>query len=283
MDLYSTLLLLNVSNSRSTKNNFNQELRRDTEPVVLHAERNLFNPLSNSILTPIPQELFNPPLSYPLSKIVDKELKKVKSWLDCNKRGINIDKISFVLFHSPRKKHPNLINLKSGKSSSKKIEYGKFLSALIDEYLPENTISMNFIRNYLEEQGSSIKLDTTFPVKLPFVSTIHSSLPCSAVILLSGSYLYLLYKPIIPATKSGILFQSIFVLVSIAVFRSKLKVYLIDSQSFQKYLKQVADNKEQAAESHGGPQGPHFLTFRSSEMFWEFRQKCFEGSPLCYL
>ena len=75
MDLYSTLLLLNVSNFRITKNNFNQELRRDTESVVLHAERNLFNPLSNSIPTPIPQELLNPTPPLSLSKTVDKELK----------------------------------------------------------------------------------------------------------------------------------------------------------------------------------------------------------------
>ena len=62
-----------------------------------------------------------------LSKTVNKELKKVKSWLDCNKLALNIEKTNFVLFHSPRKKLPNLMNLKFGKSSIKKTKYVKFL------------------------------------------------------------------------------------------------------------------------------------------------------------
>ncbi len=39
-----------------------------------------------------------------LIRSINKELCKVKSWLDCNKLAINIDKTNFVLFHSPRKK-----------------------------------------------------------------------------------------------------------------------------------------------------------------------------------
>ena len=38
-----------------------------------------------------------------LTKKIKKELNKVKSWLDCNKLALNIDKTNFVLFHSPRK------------------------------------------------------------------------------------------------------------------------------------------------------------------------------------
>ena len=41
-----------------------------------------------------------------LSKTVNKELKKVKSWLDCNKLALNIEKTNLVLIHSPRKKLP---------------------------------------------------------------------------------------------------------------------------------------------------------------------------------
>ena len=70
-----------------------------------------------------------------LSKTVNKELKKVKSWLDCNKLALNIEKTNFVLFHSPRKKLPNLMNLKFGKSSIKKTKYVKFLGVLVDEHL----------------------------------------------------------------------------------------------------------------------------------------------------
>ena len=70
-----------------------------------------------------------------LSRTVNKELKKVKSWLDCNKLALNIEKTNFVLFHSPRKKLPNLVNLKFGKSSIKKTKYVKFLGVLVDEHL----------------------------------------------------------------------------------------------------------------------------------------------------
>ncbi len=70
-----------------------------------------------------------------LSKTVNKELKKVKTWLDCNKLALNVDKTNFVLFHSPRKKLQNLINLKLGKNSIKNTKYVKFLGVLVDEHL----------------------------------------------------------------------------------------------------------------------------------------------------
>ena len=55
-----------------------------------------------------------------LSKTVNKELKKVKSWKDCNKLSIKIDKTSPVLFDSPRKKLPDLNQLKFRKQIIKK-------------------------------------------------------------------------------------------------------------------------------------------------------------------
>ena len=70
-----------------------------------------------------------------LTKKINKELNKVKSWLDCNKLALNIDKTNFVLFHSPRKQLPDLINLKFGKKSIKRVKYVKFLGVLVDEHL----------------------------------------------------------------------------------------------------------------------------------------------------
>ena len=70
-----------------------------------------------------------------LTKKINKELNKVKSWLDCNKLALNIDKTNFVLFHSPRKQLPDTINLKFGKKSIKKVKYVKFLGVLVDEHL----------------------------------------------------------------------------------------------------------------------------------------------------
>ena len=37
-----------------------------------------------------------------LLKIMNRELKKVKRWLDANQLGFDVDKTSFVIFHSPK-------------------------------------------------------------------------------------------------------------------------------------------------------------------------------------
>ena len=46
-----------------------------------------------------------------LIRKVNKELKKVKVWMDCNKLALNTEKTNFVLFYSPKKKIKNLISL----------------------------------------------------------------------------------------------------------------------------------------------------------------------------
>ena len=70
-----------------------------------------------------------------LTKTVNKELEKVKTWMDCNKLALNIDKTNFVLFHAPKKKLPDLIPLKFGKKNIKRTKYVKFLGVLVDEHL----------------------------------------------------------------------------------------------------------------------------------------------------
>ena len=70
-----------------------------------------------------------------LSKTVNKELKKVKTWLDCNKLALNINKTNFVLFHSPKKPLPDLTPFKFGKNNIKTTKYVKFLGVLVDEHL----------------------------------------------------------------------------------------------------------------------------------------------------
>ena len=35
---------------------------------------------------------------------MNRELKKVKKWLDANQLGLNVVKTNFVIFHSPQKK-----------------------------------------------------------------------------------------------------------------------------------------------------------------------------------
>ena len=61
-----------------------------------------------------------------LTNIINRELSKVKTWLDCNKLALNIDKTNFVIFHSPRKKLPDIVILKFGKKESKKPNMSSF-------------------------------------------------------------------------------------------------------------------------------------------------------------
>ena len=39
-----------------------------------------------------------------IQKTVNKELKKVRKWLESNRLALNISKTNFVIFHSPRNK-----------------------------------------------------------------------------------------------------------------------------------------------------------------------------------
>ena len=66
---------------------------------------------------------------------INKELLKVKSWLEVNKLALNIEKTNFVLFHSPRKKLPINIQIKFGKKPVTRSQYVKFLGVLMDEHL----------------------------------------------------------------------------------------------------------------------------------------------------
>ena len=46
-----------------------------------------------------------------LQKVMNRELKKVKKWLDANQLTLNIDKTNFVIFHSLQKKLLNRLLL----------------------------------------------------------------------------------------------------------------------------------------------------------------------------
>ena len=66
---------------------------------------------------------------------INKELQKVKSWLEVNKLSLNIDKTNYVVFHSPRKKLPDDIGIKLGKKPVSRTCYVKSLGVLMDDNL----------------------------------------------------------------------------------------------------------------------------------------------------
>ena len=58
-------------------------------------------------------------LSY-LTKVVNKELRLVKKWLDANKLSLNIDKTNYIIFHSSSFNVPSGSDIKIGKKHIKK-------------------------------------------------------------------------------------------------------------------------------------------------------------------
>ena len=70
-----------------------------------------------------------------LQKIMKRELRHVKKWLEANKLALNVEKTNFVVFHSPAKKVTELVILKFGCKKITGASHVKFLSVLLDETL----------------------------------------------------------------------------------------------------------------------------------------------------
>ena len=66
-----------------------------------------------------------------LQKIVNRELKKVRKWLEANRLALNIDKTNYVIFHSPT----NNVRIKLGSKPISRVNSIKYLGVLIDSTL----------------------------------------------------------------------------------------------------------------------------------------------------
>ena len=72
---------------------------------------------------------------FTLQKVLNRELRHVKKWLDANKLSLNIDKTNFVVFHSPARKLTEPIVLKFGRKKISPTDHVRFLGILLDETL----------------------------------------------------------------------------------------------------------------------------------------------------
>ena len=70
-----------------------------------------------------------------LAKMVNKELKSVKRWLDVNRLSLNISKTNYIIFHSTTMKIPEDTSIKIGRKRLTKAKYVKFWGLLLDENL----------------------------------------------------------------------------------------------------------------------------------------------------
>ena len=121
-----------------------------------------------------------------LSKTVNKELRKVKTWLDCNKLALNINKTNFVLFHSPKKTFPDLIPLKFGKENITRTKYVKFLGVLVGKHLSWKYHTRELCKKLSRTTGLFFKLRHWILYQLSSASIIHCFHLFSNTGLLSG-------------------------------------------------------------------------------------------------
>ena len=93
---------------------------------------------------------------FTLQKVMNRELKKVKKWLDANQLALNIDKTNFVIFHSPQKNFAEQIIIKFMKKKIQRKISVKFLGVLL------NLTLLNYLKNCPEQLEFFIKSGTLF-------------------------------------------------------------------------------------------------------------------------
>ena len=70
-----------------------------------------------------------------LQKVINKELRQVKKWLDSNKLALNVEKTNFVIFHSVQNTLNEWFRIKIGNQYVRQAKYVKLLGLLLDENL----------------------------------------------------------------------------------------------------------------------------------------------------
>ena len=70
-----------------------------------------------------------------LQKIVNRELHKVRKWLEANTLSLNIRKTNYVIFHSFARKVSEFVRIKLGSKIINQVDYVKYLGILIDATL----------------------------------------------------------------------------------------------------------------------------------------------------
>ena len=99
-----------------------------------------------------------------LQKIMNRELRHVKKWLEANKLALNIEKTNFVVFHSPGKKVTDHIILKFGRKKITHANHVKFLGVLLDETLSWRSHLIELSRKLARSVGIFYKLRHYVPL-----------------------------------------------------------------------------------------------------------------------
>ena len=114
------------------------------------------------------KDLFN------LIKIVNKELRLVKKWLDANKLSLNIDKTNYIIFHSSAVSVPSGSDIKIGKKHIKRVKFVKFLGLLLDEHLSWKYHLSELSKKLARTCGMFFKIRNLLPLDVLFC--LHNAL-----------------------------------------------------------------------------------------------------------
>ena len=70
-----------------------------------------------------------------IEKVVNRELRKVRKWLEAIRLALSVDKTNSVIFHSQQRKLTDHVVLKIGNKKIKQESYVKFFGVLLDSSL----------------------------------------------------------------------------------------------------------------------------------------------------
>ncbi len=210
-----------------------------------------------------------------LQKVVNKELKQVKKWLDANKLALNVDKTNFVIFHSPKKSLDEAINLKIGKELVKQAKYVKFLGVLLDENLTWKYHLSELSKKLARTCGIFFKIRHLLPtnVLVSLYNSLFSSFLQYGIIVWGLTYdihtkpIYLLQKKVVRA----IAFQN-FTSPSSPIF-SDLKILKLYDLLDLKLLTFVYES----VNKFSPPYFYNFFTILSDVHQYDTRQACEGG------
>ena len=121
--------------------------------IYINDLSNVSEPLSFYLFADDTNIYFEAPNLFTLQKVMNRELRKIKNWLDANKLALNIDKTNYVIFHSPARKLTEPVGLKFGCKKIFRTDHVKFLGVLLDETLGEKPHLLELSRKLARSAG----------------------------------------------------------------------------------------------------------------------------------
>ena len=112
-----------------------------------------------------------------LQKVVNRELRKVRKWLEANRLSLSINKTNYAIFHSKVRKTNEFIRIKIGSKTIKHENYVKYLGILVDSMLNLETPYYTTIKKLSRSVGIFFRIKhyvTPETLKLLYYSLFHS-------------------------------------------------------------------------------------------------------------